>query len=303
MTESATTPDAMTMTPSAGQRLRQAREAAGLHVVALAAMLKVPVKKLEALEAERYDQLPDTTFTRALALSVCRQLKVDPTDILAALPQSSEVRLGEGPNLGAPFKASGPAAAQAAAPASLPRPVIVAALVLLAAALVWFLVPERPNGAARVTTNGNGAVMLATPVPVPVAEATAPVTGEVASAGNPASSGSQPAMPVSPLATTETTAPAEPRDDSSAPAEGTRDAAAAVLDIRVSEISWVEVVGRSGRVLLQREMGAGEQARFDQDGPFKVVVGRADATEVRVRGQALDIAPHARNNVARFEVK
>ncbi|MBU7575138.1 MAG: helix-turn-helix domain-containing protein, partial [Hydrogenophaga sp.] len=56
--------------------LRAAREAAGLHIAALAAALKVPVKKLEALEAGRYSELPDLTFARALASSACRHLKV-----------------------------------------------------------------------------------------------------------------------------------------------------------------------------------------------------------------------------------
>jgi cytoskeleton protein RodZ len=34
-----------------------------------------------------------------------------------------------------------------------------------------------------------------------------------------------------------------------------------------------------------------------------VVLGRADAVEVTVRGQAFDVLPYARNSVARFQVK
>ena len=45
--------------PCAGALLRQAREASGLHIAALAVLLKVPVKKLEALESDRLDLLPD----------------------------------------------------------------------------------------------------------------------------------------------------------------------------------------------------------------------------------------------------
>ena len=72
---------------SAGTLLREAREAAGLHVGALAVSLKVPVKKLEALEADDLEQLPDAVFARALAATVCRSLKVDPEPVLARLPQ------------------------------------------------------------------------------------------------------------------------------------------------------------------------------------------------------------------------
>ena len=59
---------------SAGTMLREAREAVGLHVGALAVSLKVPVKKLEALEADDLEQLPDAVFARALAATVCRTL-------------------------------------------------------------------------------------------------------------------------------------------------------------------------------------------------------------------------------------
>ncbi|HPH15047.1 MAG TPA: helix-turn-helix transcriptional regulator, partial [Burkholderiaceae bacterium] len=67
---------------SAGALLRQAREAAGLHIAALAVSLKVPVKKLEALESDRLDLLPDAVFARALASSMCRALKIDAAPIL-----------------------------------------------------------------------------------------------------------------------------------------------------------------------------------------------------------------------------
>ena len=43
--------------PERPVRLREARDAAGLHIAALAAALTVPVRKLEALEAGRYEEL------------------------------------------------------------------------------------------------------------------------------------------------------------------------------------------------------------------------------------------------------
>ena len=47
---------------TAGAMLRKARMAAGLHVAALAVSMKVPVKKLEALEGDRLDLLPDAVL-------------------------------------------------------------------------------------------------------------------------------------------------------------------------------------------------------------------------------------------------
>jgi cytoskeleton protein RodZ len=78
---------------TAGVLLKAAREARGLHIGALAVMLKVPVHKLEALEADRLEVLADVVFTRALAASVCRALKIDANPILAALPHLAPPRL------------------------------------------------------------------------------------------------------------------------------------------------------------------------------------------------------------------
>ena len=70
---------------TAGGLLKEARQAAGMHIAALAVALKVPVSKLEALEADNYAVLPDTVFVRALASSVCRTLKIDAAPLLAGL--------------------------------------------------------------------------------------------------------------------------------------------------------------------------------------------------------------------------
>ena len=91
---------------SAGSLLREAREAAGLHVSTLAANLKVPVRKLEALEEDRYDELPDAVFVRALASSVCRTLKIDSSPVLQRLPQTPQPRLAQtSEGINAPFRA------------------------------------------------------------------------------------------------------------------------------------------------------------------------------------------------------
>ena len=74
-------------TTTAGELLRAAREQQGVHLAVLAASLKVAPRKLELLESNRCEELPDPTFARALALSMCRALKIDPEPVLARLPQ------------------------------------------------------------------------------------------------------------------------------------------------------------------------------------------------------------------------
>ncbi len=67
--------------------------------------------------------------------------------------------------------------------------------------------------------------------------------------------------------------------------------------------SWVEVMDGAGKVQIQRVMKKGDVMDFSATPPYSVVLGRTDAVEVQVRGQAFDVAPFARNSVARFQVK
>ena len=121
--------------------LRQARERSGVHVAALAVALKVPVRQLEALEQGRFDLLPDHTFARALAASVCRHLKVDPAPILAALPQGVPRAVSVNVGINEPFRSSTPVGGLSWRE-RLVRPPVVAAVLLLLAALALIVIPE-----------------------------------------------------------------------------------------------------------------------------------------------------------------
>ncbi len=91
MTEKTTT--STTPSTTAGALLRQLREDAGFKRDVLAQALRVSSAKLEALEADRLDELPDAMFARALTLAVCRQLKTDAAPVLALLPTPDVSRL------------------------------------------------------------------------------------------------------------------------------------------------------------------------------------------------------------------
>ena len=91
---------------TAGSLLRQAREAAGMHVSSLADVLKVPVAKLQALEADDWQALPDAVFTRSVALSICKALQVDAAPVMALLPKSAATQkfTAPGPGINEPFR-------------------------------------------------------------------------------------------------------------------------------------------------------------------------------------------------------
>lgn len=285
--------------------LRQAREAAGLHIAALAAALKVPVKKLEALEAGRYDELPDMTFARALASSACRHLRIDPAPVLEQIPLGSRPQLGDGPQaINTPFQH-----AQDPAPLNpvgwLSRPAVLGAVALLLAALVLVFMPSMrttpPNPAmpATVAAPPSGTATEPTlarePAP-PVAESAVPVVQNA-----PAETAAPTVQPVLPsVLQATTTLVASPT--ATAPAAATP-STGSLLSIAATGESWVEVVNGAGSVVMQRMLKPGDVIEFSTTPPYAVVLGRADAARVTVRGQAFDVMPYARNSVARFEVK
>ncbi len=77
---------------SAGALLKKAREAKGIHISVMATTLRVPLERIRALEDDRWNDLPDLVFARALAMSVCRQLKMDSGPVLAGIPDPDPLR-------------------------------------------------------------------------------------------------------------------------------------------------------------------------------------------------------------------
>ena len=64
---------------------------------------------------------------------------------------------------------------------------------------------------------------------------------------------------------------------------------------------WAEVRDSTGRARIIGEMHAGSRRELDAGlGPFKVVLGNADAVRVTLAGKPYDLAPHTRGKVARF---
>ncbi len=303
------------MSVTAGALLRDAREAAGLHIAALAVALKVPVAKLEALEADNFSALPDMVFVRALASSVCRTLKIDPQAVLALLPQGEGPRLSAADvGLNAPVK--GFAGRSSAAPfkgAGSRSFVWAVGLLLIGAALMMFLprgldadlsallkqpetttkIPMPTGNVAQEISVAVGAeqrVPSAAPAPAPAAAAGVGVELPAGESIKPAGIASHPIV----LPSVEASAP------SSAPAA---DAPSGVLAFKARSESWIQVRDAAGALVLQRNLAPNELVSVSGVLPLAVVIGRADATEVFVRGKPYDIGPVSRENVARFEVK
>lgn len=278
---------------SAGRALRRAREAQGLQIDALAASLKVSARKIELLEADRYDELPDATFTRALAQTLCRSLKVDAASVLAMLPPASGHRIEQvSEGLNAPFRDRS-ARFDGLAWETLLKAAWAPVLLLALAVLIWLL-PEGSiqSGAGMI---GDAARSMSLPKwsapegpPSPAVVAEAPSATE----------------PVVPQPAVETVFSAPPL-----PGAGAASAAAhplspaGPLELRASAESWVEVKDARERILMSRSLQPGEAVTLDGALPMRVKIGNAAVTELRFRGALVDIVPMTSENIARIELK
>jgi len=293
---------------TAGAILREARQAQGLHIAALAASIKVAQKKLESLEGDRFDELPDATFARALAQTVCRAMKIDPAPVLALLPAPSGYRLehiDEGIN--APFR-DRPGRREPSEWTVVSKPAVWGVLLILVATGIVYFVPggwlaslqslQGPQAASAPAGAGSSpvgmtSVMMAPPA---VVETTLTPAGNATSA--PAVSSSSASAPTSSIASPDIVVPKV------ANAAGTDKApATAALQIHAKEPSWIEVRDARANVLIARTVQAGETVAVDGDAPLQLKIGNPRTTEVRYRGQLLDLAANTQNNVARFELK
>jgi cytoskeleton protein RodZ len=289
----------------AGHMLREARQAQGLEIDALASMIKVTPAKLEALESGRYEQLPDANFTRALAMTVCRSLKIDPAPVLAALPAAKAIPLSpHKPALNQPFKESRGAnlsfdSGESFDLKTLLRPQWLAPILLLLASAVVYFMPESVQWPHWAASGVKPVVAAASaPVPEPVASAVvteasapdvAPSRAEAETSVAASSAASAMAEPVAPPAVASA---ATPVSTTSAP-----------LVLMSHEPAWVEVRDGRGGILLSRHLHAGETVDLSGVPPLKLHLGNSSGLEVIYQGQPVELASYTRNNVARLELK
>lgn len=291
---------------SAGAMLRHAREARGLHLDAVAAALKVPVKKIEALENDALDSLPDAVFARALAASMCRALQVDPAPVLAKLPGASRTGLADADKtINANFRGGSERTGRGAWRSS--RGLVAVIALLLIGAVVLHFMPESLLGALRASLQN--ATQRGTAPEGLVTDATSVLPGSPASPAANTQTGSviEPIVvqrPATPQLSAEVTTAAVMASLPVASASGVPAAGSQLVTFAVRSEAWITVTDSHNTVLLKRTVPAGEAVGVSGSLPLSVVVGRAQGVDVQVRGQPFDLKPlTGPGGVARFSVK
>ena len=301
---------------SAGALLRQARQAQGVALEDLAATLKVPVEKLQALEDEDWQRLPDVVFLRALAQTICRTLHLEAAPVLALLPQQKVTALAPQGGLNAPMRERGVPSILATNTQHSPWPWVVLLLIVLGGGGylgVQWMAPEWVRGVSTTVSApsdpAGDSPLFSPAVPEEGDGGGMGNMGDVAQAGEVPSvqvaALMQPALPeeegAQPGFAAPATAPAA--EPAAAPAAQAAASVSPVLRITAKGATWVQVLDAQQRLLIEKILQDGEVFSTSAPKPLTVAVGKADLATVEVNGAPFDVQAVARSNVARFEVK
>ena len=278
---------------SAGRQLQAARERMGLSVREAADGLNLSVAIIEALEADRYEALPPRTFVKGYLRAYAKLVGVKEYDVLAAYEQQQPEPVAE---------------AIPAALASTPKSrgglgrlkwlVVLVAIVLLGyAGYTAYLMRTSPGDQPAAAAPAEESQ------PEP-AEQQETAEAESAAAETPAAAEPEPVAEEPETVASEP----EPVEVVEAPVEAAAvelspPAADSLLVLEVSGESWIEVEDAAGRRPVAALVQGPQTVRIDGSAPFRLVIGNAEAVQVRYDGEPVSLERHTRRSgVARLTV-
>lgn len=246
-----------------GDRLRLAREAAGLSVDDVASRLHMPARVVKSLEAEDWSRLGAPVFVRGQVRSYSRLLGLTTAPMMAALdvgPVEPSRLVSRTHTPKAQWWAE-----------QIGRRLVYIILTLSLAVPAWVATRQHLSG-------GN--------------QGTAPLD---APAGPSANASPAPGAPASPRTVVASMAPVAAPSASPAVVPGD-------IVLRTSAESWLEVVAPDGAAVEKGLLPAGSERRYAAAQVGRLTIGNASAAKLEHRGRTVDLAPFARANVARFAV-
>lgn len=279
-----------------GNRLAAARRQQKLEPGTVASRLHLSVEVVSALESGDLKTLPVMTFVRGYIKSYARLLGLDEQQILAMLPSTESYRP-------APLKAVGMKRARR------PQPVGKWLFWVSGMAMVVMLVVYGVPLVERVWTRSTApADTNALPLPLgeqalelePLLPDDNPEPVEEEPAVVPESEYDTGAQAVDDAATAEPEAApaAEPPPQTAAPVVADT-AGPAMITLRFSEDSWVEMESH-GRKLVVGNQPAGSERSVRAEPPVQVLLGNAPGVTLEYRGKPVDLQRFQRGKVARL---
>lgn len=296
--------------PAIGARLRAAREAVGLSVDEVARRVRISPAAVRAIESEAFEQLGPPVYARGYLKSYARAVELPDAVIEPAL-----ARLCDAPTLVATHAV--PTGRHLASRMSTPLLYAVLTLFVVVPALSFVYqraqlqqrIPklERLDADTRVdfaqpaasgASAGPSATDAAASPDTAAAPPSAPASVEPPAASTEAGFESQqPVMAsLAPVATSPSPAPAP------APALKPAKQGAQRVMLKLSESSWVELVGTDGSRIEYAMLQGGTTREYQIAGKAMLRIGNIRGARLEVDGQVIDLQPLAHANVARINL-
>lgn len=283
--------------PPVGEQLRLAREARGLEVADIAQTLKLGPRQVEALEGGDWKGLPGNTFIRGFVRNYARLIQIDPVPLMAQLDDVLEKpvnSLGVSEMTPAAMPHSGSAGSQRSK-----LFVLIGAGSVVLAALAYFLMPGDLSSLRESTQSLLDSLARKEPevsTSAPAATAVEPVF--------PPGATPQQVMNPQVLAPAEVQTPPSasvvPSTNPEARDAGVAPANAPQMRFLFEKDSWLEVRDRDNKIIFSQKLTAGTEQALSGQGPLSLTIGYAPGVRVFWHGEAVDLAPHTRGDVARL---
>jgi cytoskeleton protein RodZ len=289
---------ALAATP--GATLAAARQAEGLSVADVATQMRISPRQVEAIEADRYQELPGDVFVRGFIRNYARMLKLDPVPLLHALEPELK---REVPLRAHEITGTLPTARRSRKGIWIATFVLgLAALLGTVAAYEWW----RLRSSDPIVVPAAPEPDVLSPQLVPLPEGPAPPAQSIPLTPEPVPDTTS-ATPAEPVATLQGAATPEAKANVAAgtalqpTVQGGGEPGRVAIDFERE--SWIEIRDGDGKLIFMGTGAAGSNRRFEARPPIAMVVGNAVGVRITYNGQPFDLASHSARNIARFTLE
>ncbi len=278
---------------SLAERFIAAREVRGWSRGRVAEKLRLPEHVVQWIETEQYDRIGERVYLRGYLTNYARLVGI-PIDAVAAElrvkapPPPTLVATGQIPRSRYLIERYSGSALYLVLTGVIFVPLVMFAM-NMGGGIDTRLTPlDAPAPAVAVAVDSDSTTNL------PAASATAGATSlGPAMAATTASSDS-------PLMASFAMMPSVPATEAAKPPAPAT--SLGLLRLSLAEASWVEIVDADGKRLEYSTLPAGTTKEYPTDKALTILLGNTNGAKVDVAGQAQDIAPYNRGNVARFKL-
>lgn len=310
--------------PSIGQQLRQAREAAGMSLVDVAQSLNLTKQQITHLEQDEFDALGPIIFTKGYIRSYCKLFSLDESRLLA--PLSTEQHAEPTANMQSFSKRTEKEANDSRL--MLVSYLIVAVVIGLS---VWWWWQNSAENSVKSSAENNTAAQNA--LALPSVSEPSPVSAaqnQNNEQQNPTQQSEQQSAEqennTAQLAPIEAQPQPQPEPQEVASAADLNEARLAQapapselsvvnptetpsltegqqrVNMTFAGESWIEVVDATGKRLAYEIKKAGQSLALVGTAPFAVILGKHEVVTITLNGEAVDISSFPKNRLAKFNL-